>query len=284
MIDWFVLLTPIIMLPVVALLAFVGCSFSLTAPPGLSAPQLSATAGDAQVTLTWPPDIDADKFTIYRGVTSGNHSFLRDVNAGSAVVDKTVANGTTYFYVATASVGQSETEKSNEVEVTPVGPAATTPVPFITGKTLGTTVSAAGWFGMSIEVGQRPLRISELGRAFAPGNSQVHVVQIIDAMGVGVPNAFASVDMNGGTDGAFKYGTLNQAVTLSPNTNYFVVAQEMAGSDLFYNHNTDVEANRPDMIVAAVINGSALGTPFPFSVDQPGKVSYGPVDFKYEIL
>ena len=284
MMDLFVLLTPIIMLPVVALLAFVGCSFSIAAPPGLSAPQLSATAGDAQVTLTWPPDIEADKFRIYRGVSAGNHSFLRDVLAGSAVIDQTVANGTTYFYVATASVGQSETEKSNEVEVTPMGPASTAPVAFITGKTLGNTVSAAGWFGMSIEVGQRPLRISELGRAFAPGNSQVHLVQIIDAMGVGVPNAFASVDMNGGTIGNFVYGTLNQPVVLTPSTNYFVVAQEMAGSDLFYNHNTEIKAERPDLIIAAVINGSALGTPFPFSVDQPGKFSYGPVDFKYVIL
>ncbi len=278
MIDSYVWLTPVLMLPVVALLVFVGCGFTAGSLPDASVPVLTATSLDCRVELRWPPDIEADKFQIKRGFTTGDYAVIKEVVTGGFYADTTVMNGVTYFYVVTAWRGQIETAPSNEEIVTAVCATPTALITFVTGKSLGSLVSSAsGSFGMVVQTGSAPVNVNALGRAFAPGNVQTHTVQIIDAAsGAGVPGAFVSVSMAGGTDGVFRYAPLASAVTLNANSRYYLVSQETAGGDQFYNHDTTVTTTG-----VASVPASVRGDGVTFVEDSAGAVAYGPVDFQY---
>jgi hypothetical protein len=129
MIDPFVILTPLLVLAVVALVGFVGC-FTKPAPP---APLLmSATPGDQTVTLSWEADTFGlfDGFTIKRGFSHGGpYAAVADApETAISFVDTGLANGTELFYVITGKVSgggggifgdPSESGNSNEVSATP---------------------------------------------------------------------------------------------------------------------------------------------------------------------
>lgn len=90
---------------------------------------LSATAGDGQVSLDWDDNGEADLavYNVYRSEStpvSTAGAPLATV-ATSAYVDNTVVNGTTYYYVVTAEdTSDNESGASNEVTATPVGAPA----------------------------------------------------------------------------------------------------------------------------------------------------------------
>lgn len=278
MIDSFVLLAPLLMLPVVALFAFVGCDrvFGLHRPPEepiLGPTGLVASAGNGKVVLSWDAYPDATKFTVKRGETSGVYTNTVSDILQPTYTDPSATNGITYFYVVTATVAGKESEPSEEVTATPSTAAL---VSFITSKVLGTNFAGTnGWFGMAIVVGAAPVSVQTLGRAFFPGNSQIHVIKIVTGAGADVPNAFVSVSMAGGTVGEFRYAPLNPAVTLAPGVKYYIVSQEIVGGDNFYNHNTTVTTTD----VASVIQ-SVKGGP-PYVQDSFPDTTYGPVDFQY---
>jgi hypothetical protein len=115
MIDSFVLLAPILMLGVIALLGFVGCSF----PGHLSAPtNVQATPGNEKVTVSW--DDIGYVYDVKRGETSGNYPDSRTV-MGSETIFTNLTNGTTYFFVVKARPPQDyESDTSEEVSAIPV--------------------------------------------------------------------------------------------------------------------------------------------------------------------
>ena len=95
-------------------------------PP--SAPSnLAATAGNAQVILTWqPPASDGGSaitnYRVYRGATSGGEALLSTLGVVTSYTDTSVTNGLTYYYQVTATNGAGESPKSNEVSATPTAP------------------------------------------------------------------------------------------------------------------------------------------------------------------
>lgn len=88
---------------------------------------LAATAGDAQVLLTWNPPASAGatpitNYRIYRGATSGGESFLTEIGNITTYTDLSVANGQTYYYMVSAKNSDGEGAKSTEVVATPTPP------------------------------------------------------------------------------------------------------------------------------------------------------------------
>lgn len=98
-------------------------NLSGTFPP--SAPlNLSATAGDRQVFLTWdPPSYDGGlpitSYRIYRGITSGGEIFLTEVGNVLTHLDIGLTNGQMYCYRVSAVNGIGEGPLSNEACATP---------------------------------------------------------------------------------------------------------------------------------------------------------------------
>ena len=285
MIDSFVLLTPIIMIAVVSLVVFVGCDvvFGLDRPePGT--PLLIANAGDDQVDLQWGIDEAAYEFIIKRGLEPGGETPYDTQTYGKYTYrDTDVTNGIPYYYLVSAMGEEGETPDSNEVSAIPGVAASAT---FLVEKMRGTVANVTGLFGMAITVGGRPLKVTELGRIFITdnniGNSGDHILKVLDATNNQQVGAAIVVSMTGVANGQFKYGPVpdQNSIVLLPGAKYYVLSQEANPGDKFLNHNTTVTVNNP---ADAVVDGAARSNGPTYIMDATGQVSYGLVNFRYQV-
>jgi fibronectin type 3 domain-containing protein len=95
-------------------------------PAGLTAPtNLIATAGNAQVSLTWTASTGAVSYNVKRSTTSGGP--YTTISTSGAVTttnytDSTAVNGTVYYYVVSAVNLGGESGNSSQVTGAPVAP------------------------------------------------------------------------------------------------------------------------------------------------------------------
>jgi hypothetical protein len=82
---------------------------------------LTATAGNAQVTLNWGAAAGADSYNVYRATTTGGpyNSPIASGLTSTTYNDTTVSNGTTYYYVVRAVNPAGESANSPEASATP---------------------------------------------------------------------------------------------------------------------------------------------------------------------
>ena len=116
-----------------------------TAPTGLT-----AAPGNGSVTLTWTASGGATTYSVKRGAVSGGpYTVLGSVAATAPLTftDATASNGSTYYYVVSASNSTGASPNSTEVSVTPFAPpvftssASATPNPVAQGA--ATTITAS---------------------------------------------------------------------------------------------------------------------------------------------
>lgn len=90
------------------------------APPGAPG-ALSATPGSGQVGLAWTAASGGTLYRIHRATASGGpYTTIRSNWTGTSFTDTGLANGTTYYYVVTATNAAGEGANSNEASATPV--------------------------------------------------------------------------------------------------------------------------------------------------------------------
>lgn len=189
MMDSFVLLTPILILAVLALVRFVGC-LSKPAPPGPML--LSAVPGDQMVILTWT----SDEFHLYNGynIKRGTQHGGPYTTVGSAdesatsFTDTGLADGTAFFYIVTGKVDSSfpgdpdESGPSNELSATPepvisVTFDSPTPTPN-SGDPIGTYKNlnfSAEWIWVDTVQGGGPSNAATFTLATTPGGDIMFV-------------------------------------------------------------------------------------------------------------
>jgi uncharacterized repeat protein (TIGR01451 family) len=94
-------------------------TFVAPAPP--AAPTgLTATPGNAQVSLSWTASAGAMSYRVYRGTATGQETLLPTPTiTGTSYIDSTAANGTTYYYEVSAVGAGGEGSLSSEVSATP---------------------------------------------------------------------------------------------------------------------------------------------------------------------
>ena len=89
---------------------------------------LTATPGNAQVSLSWTAVTDATEYLVYRAATP-NGDLMR-IASGTTITETTytdtgLTNGTAYRYAVRAVDSIGESADSDEVSTTPLGPLAT---------------------------------------------------------------------------------------------------------------------------------------------------------------
>jgi len=82
---------------------------------------LTATPGNAQVSLAWTAASGATAYRVHRGTASGGpYTTVRSNLVGTAFTDTGLVNGTPYFYIVTGTNGAGEGASSNLAAATPV--------------------------------------------------------------------------------------------------------------------------------------------------------------------
>jgi hypothetical protein len=85
---------------------------------------LQATAGNAQVTLSWSASTGATGYNVKRSTTNGSGYALVSASATTGYIDTGLTNGTTYYYVVTALNTSGESGNSNQASATPANAVA----------------------------------------------------------------------------------------------------------------------------------------------------------------
>jgi hypothetical protein len=109
---------------------------------------LTATAGDAQVSLSWPASVGASGYHVKRAMVDGGPYETFACPSGTSIVDTGLVNGTTYYYTVSAAYTSGpgaggESANSVQVSATPQGGAPTVQVTVQTSPT-GLTFSVDG--------------------------------------------------------------------------------------------------------------------------------------------
>ncbi len=154
-------------------------------------------------------------------------------------------------------------------------------VPFVTGFALNSPAlrnDFSGFAGMQFTVGTNPIKVYSVGRVCVAGNSQTHTVKIVSASTrADVPGTAAAVNMAGCTGGQFVYADLASPLTLTAGTSYFLVSQEFASGDRFYEHGAIATKSDASVINSVFFNG------LNWILVDSANTSYVPPDMRYAV-
>ena len=188
---------------------------------------VTATAGDGQVTISWPAVSGASSYNIYwattTGVTPATGTLI--ANATSPYVQTGLTNGTTYYYAVTAVNSAGESNPSSEVSATPasaavlpIAPAGVTATPGAGQVTISwAAVTGASSYNIywATTTGVTPATGTPIANASSPyvqtgltaGTTYYYVVTAQNSAGEGNPSSEVSATPTAALDGVALYGT-----------------------------------------------------------------------------
>ena len=287
--DFYLLLTPVLTLIVVALVGFVGCNWWFdieeTAPvPPVTPPEaptgLNAVGRDRAVVLTWDPYTGADKLTVRMGTTQGAHPLGRDVEPDETIYPwPDLVNDETYWFTITATIGALTSPEADEVSGIPGLYGVV--VPFVNQTQLGSQRQFDAWMGMRITTGPNSLTLRALGRWFDAAITGTHAMRIAAAANPMTVLATVTVTKSAPSgQSEFVYENLASTIQLDPNTEYFIVSQETSAGDSF--HDSDLTRVAVIDPLAGVDARAAFGDDAgTYTVAQATGAAYGPVNLLY---
>jgi hypothetical protein len=278
MTDTFLLLTPLLMLAVVALLAFVGCSFTpsfVAAPTGLAAKGCFGKVEEHCDAVGGATKYDLVRLGEANPIYSG---------ASNVFTDTSVTPGNQYSYEVRVTIPPDTSGYSQQVNATPL-PGQ----PFLTFDDqqpgLKPRHDFDDFLGMAITVGARPLTVVALGRWSGLGVNQTHPMHIVDDVTKQVVNG-SDVTVDPGTSTSFvcdgfRYTSLSAPVTLNAGSKYYILTKESLNGDNFYD---DLQTDGVTPTVVTPTADATINSSIYFSgafIPHPPGLTYGPVNFAY---
>jgi len=124
---------------------------------------LSATAGNAKVTLTWTASAGATSYNVLRGTSSGSEISITSGITSTSYTDSTVVNGTTYYYQVVAVNGSGSSGDSNEAVASPTTGVVAPTAPTGLSATAGNLQNVLAWSASSGATSYNILRGTSAG-------------------------------------------------------------------------------------------------------------------------
>jgi pectate lyase/fibronectin type 3 domain-containing protein len=119
-----------------------------TIPP--TPTNLTATAGNAQVSLSWSASSGATSYNVKRSTTSGGPYTTVASPTSTSYTNTGLTNGTTYYYVVSAVNSAGQSANSSQVSATPTAGGGTVPpVPTNLTATAGNAQVSLSWSASS---------------------------------------------------------------------------------------------------------------------------------------
>lgn len=134
-----------------------------------------------------------------------------------------------------------------------------------------------GWIGMKVTVAASAMNVTSIGRICVSGDAGIHTVKFVDAStGLDLPGGSVSVNLAGCTVGQFVYVALPSALLLPAGASYYLVSQEFATGDVWYD-------SRPLVSTTAALVKSSIYSPdgAQWIPTNTANTSYGPPNFLY---
>ena len=153
--------------------------------------------------------------------------------------------------------------------------------PFVIAYTAGLfRNNFTGWIGMKFTVGSSAMNVTSIARVCVPGDAAVHTVKFIDAnTQLDVPGGSVSVNLIGCPVGQFVYVALPNPLLLPAGAAYYLVTQEFATGDVWYDSRPLVSST--DAFVNSSVYSSDGTQWIPTNA---ANTSYGPPNFLYTTL
>jgi hypothetical protein len=115
-----------------------------TQPPAVPT-SLQATAGNAQVSLSWTASTGATNYSVKRSTTNGGPYTQVAMPTGTTYMDSGLTNGTVYYYVVAAVNSAGSSANSNQASATPTAALTVPPVPTALQATAGNAMVSLSW-------------------------------------------------------------------------------------------------------------------------------------------
>jgi len=106
---------------------------------------LQATAGNAQVSLSWAASAGATSYHVKRSTTNGGPYTQIANPAGTTFADTGLTNGATYYYVVSALNSAGESSNSPQASATPTAPVTAPAAPTGLQATAGSAQVSLSW-------------------------------------------------------------------------------------------------------------------------------------------
>jgi len=180
---------------------------------------LSATAGDAQVTLSWTAQAGAKSYNVYRSTNADSPGSAIGSSTTTQFTDSTAVNGTTYYYAITAVNAVGESARSAPSSgVTPTVAAAVPAAPTGVNAADGVAQVTLSWSAVSGATSYKVYRSTTQGQQGALIGSSSSL-GFADRTAVdGTPYYYAVAAVNGVGE-----GPASAAATVTPVTSWTTV-------------------------------------------------------------
>ncbi|HTS12715.1 MAG TPA: glycoside hydrolase family 44 protein [Candidatus Limnocylindrales bacterium] len=181
---------------------------------------LTATAGNAQVSLSWSASSGATGYYVKRGTASGGPYTQVAATGNTSATDTGLTNGTTYYYVVTAYNGAGESGNSNQASATPSAPAQAPTAPTGLAATAGNAQVSLTWNASTGATSYHVKRATTSGGPYtqvaAPtgtsdtdsgltnGTTYYYVVSAVNSAGESGNSSQASATPSGGSSAAIQ--------------------------------------------------------------------------------
>ncbi|GIO11312.1 endoglucanase [Cohnella xylanilytica] len=125
---------------------------------------LSATAGNAQISLSWTASAGATGYNVKRATTSGGpYTTVATGVTATSYADTGLTNGTTYYYVVSATNAAGESPNSAQVSATPTAAPTVPAAPAGLSATAGDTQVSLSWTASAGATGYNVKRATTSG-------------------------------------------------------------------------------------------------------------------------